>query len=123
MRNRSDGFPLDRCDVVAFQIGRSLYVTTMAPEDSGRCDRRSPADLSQKAEHWGDRTALEPFLSGVIDWQSPGLRLLHEATTFAGLGRGAGPSLHTVRLVRRGQGAPSRRLAVLPLIWLFSPGK
>ena len=38
------------------------------------------------------------------------------------LGRGAGRPLRTVPLVRRGQGAPSRRLAVLPLIWLLSPG-
>ena len=38
------------------------------------------------------------------------------------LGRGAGRPLHAVPLVRRGQGAPSRRLAVLPLIRLFSPG-
>ena len=38
------------------------------------------------------------------------------------LGRGAGRPLHALPLVRRGQGAPSRRLAVLPLIRLSSPG-
>ena len=32
------------------------------------------------------------------------------------LGRGAGGPLHTLPLVRRSQGAPSRRLAVLPLV-------
>jgi hypothetical protein len=37
------------------------------------------------------------------------------------LGPGARRPLRTVPLVRRGQGAPSRRLAVLPLIELFSP--
>jgi len=35
----------------------------------GRCDRSAPADFSHKAEHWGDWTALELFLSGLIDWK------------------------------------------------------
>ena len=39
----------------------------------GRCDRRAPADFSQKAKHRGDKTLLELFLAGIRGWEA-GLR-------------------------------------------------